>query len=278
MQLTTNQTGVWKWGRIIPMAFACAMACAQDQPPAPAAAPVPPVLENAGKPMLAPFRCTEEDIRLAGLTCSEEDPCPVYLELSAVESSGIRIFSAGNIHSGTATLFSILLGSDDNGNTWREVHSRIRGASLDHIQFADADTGWASGLSLFPLPQDPFLLQTTDGGKTWRQHAIFSESRIGTIQQFFFEDKKNGALIIDRGLGSDGDRYELYESPDSGDSWGIKETNVKPLRLKRAPLVASDWRVRADGPTKAFHLEHRQGQRWVSMAAFLVNLGVCKPE
>ena len=85
-------------------------------------------------------------------------------------------------------------------------------------------------------------------------------------------------MIVDRGPGSDGDRYELYESPDSGDSWGIKETNAKPLRLKRAPLAGSEWRVRADGPTKAFHLEHRQGPRWVSMASFLVSLGVCKPE
>ena len=64
---------------------------AQDLPPA-AGAPVVPaapvVLENTGKPMLAPFRCTEEDIRSAGLGCSEQDPCPVYLELAAVESTG----------------------------------------------------------------------------------------------------------------------------------------------------------------------------------------------
>src|ERR1035441_9388023 len=143
---------------------------------------------------VAPFHCTEEDIRSAGLGCSEEDPCPVYLELSAVESTGLRIFAAGNIHAATATLYTVLLGSDDNGQTWREVYERVRGAGLDHIQFADVETGWTSGLSFGPLPQDPFLLMTTDGGKTWRSHEIFNEPRFGSIQQFYFEDRKSGSL------------------------------------------------------------------------------------
>src|ERR1035437_5832569 len=84
---------------------------AQDLPPAAAAGLAPAarvVRETVGKPMVAPFRCTEEDIRSAGLTCSEQDPCPVYLELAAVESTGIRIFAAGNIHTANATLYTIL--------------------------------------------------------------------------------------------------------------------------------------------------------------------------
>ncbi len=254
---------------------------AQDQQPAtvPAVPHGPPVLQNTGKPILVPFQCTEEDIRSAGLSCSEQDPCPVYLELAAAESTGIRIFVAGNIHTSNATLYSVLLGSDDNGATWREAFDRVRGAGLDHIQFSGADAGWSSGVTLAPLAQDPFLLQTTDGGKTWRPHAIFNEPRFGTIQQFYFEDTKAGNLIVDHGTGSDGDRYELYESNDGGDTWNIKETSVKAIRLKipaTAPL--SDWRVRADAATKSFQLEHHQGQRWSPVAAFAVNLAPCKPE
>src|SRR5690349_16043184 len=57
---------------------------------APAVAPTPPrpVLENNGKPMLVPFRCTDEDIHRAGLSCSEEEPCATFLELSAVAAVG----------------------------------------------------------------------------------------------------------------------------------------------------------------------------------------------
>jgi len=251
------------------------------QETAPPPQPVVPiqtvVLTNAGKPMTVPFQCTAEDINTAGLDCTERDPCPVYLELSAVASTGIRIFAAGNIHTASATLYSVLLGSEDNGHTWSESFDRVRGAGLDHIQFSGADTGWISGQLLYPLPRDPFLLQTSDGGKTWRQHPMFADGRMGALSQFWFEDAKRGSLIIDRGAGSDGDRYELYESQDGGDSWSIRQTSVKPLTIRRATAApASDWRVRTDGPSKSFHLEHREGARWVSVSAFSVGLGLCK--
>jgi photosystem II stability/assembly factor-like uncharacterized protein len=175
------------------------------------------------------------------------------------------------------TLYSVLLASEDAGHTWREAYERIRGASLDHIQFLDAELGWTSGQALSPLPQDPFLLLTTDGGKTWRQRVIFSESRVGSIQQFQIGAKDSGSLIVDRGPGAEGGRYELYESPDAGETWTIKETSDRPFQLKPLPVAPSAWRVRADGPTQAFHLERRQGERWISAAAFAVKLGACQP-
>ena len=251
-------------------------ALAQDQPPVAPTPAAPPVLENTGKPLVVPFQCSEEDIRSSGLACSEDDPCQIYLELAVAAGAGTHIFAAGNLHAEAATLYSILLGSEDSGRTWREVHERIRGAGLDHIQFVDADNGFASGLSLSPLPQDPFLLITHDGGKTWRPSAIFSEPRIGSMVQFYFDGPKTGSLIIDRGAGSDGDRYELYESQDGGDSWGIRQTSVKPLKLKVDPAANPDWRIRADAATKSFHVEHRTGQRWANEAAFAVKLGACK--
>jgi hypothetical protein len=261
-------------GTVLLTALAAAAAWAQEQPPANSA---PPVLENSGKPMVLPFRCTEDDIRWAGLSCPAEEPCPVYLELAAAESAAGRIFAAGNIHALDVTLYSVLLASEDAGHTWREAYERIRGASLDHIQFLDAELGWTSGQALSPLPQDPFLLLTTDGGKTWRQRVIFSESRVGSIQQFQIGAKDSGSLIVDRGPGAEGGRYELYESPDAGETWTIKETSDRPFQLKPLPVAPSAWRVRADGPTQAFHLERRQGERWISAAAFAVKLGACQP-
>ena len=259
--------------------LAAAAAWAQEQPPA---NPAPPMLENSGKPMLLPFRCTEDDIQWAGMSCSADEPCPVYLELAAVES-GVppgpgRIFAAGNIHASDVTLYSVLLASEDAGHTWREAYERIRGASLDHIQFFDAELGWISGQALSPLPQDPFLLLTSDGGKKWRQRVIFSESRVGSIQQFQIGAKDSGSLIIDRGPGAEGGRYELYESPDAGETWTIRETSDRPFQLKPSPAaLPSEWRARADGPTQSFHLERRQGERWVPVAAFAVKLGACQP-
>ena len=152
--------------------------------------------------MVLPYQCTLDDIQWAGLACSEDEPCPIYLELSAAESSGARMFVAGNIHSSTVTLYSVLLGSEDSGHTWREAHARIRGAGLDHIQFVDTATGWVGGEILFPLAQDPFLLFTGDGGRTWRQRPIFGEPSDGSLVEFQFTSRTGGSVILDRGAGN----------------------------------------------------------------------------
>jgi hypothetical protein len=257
---------------------------AQDQPPVtqpgePQPPPEPPVLLNSGKPMVLPFRCTPEDVGSAGFSCSEEAPCPVYLELSAAAAAGNQYYVAGNIHSDAVTLYSVLLGSDDAGHSWREIYQRIRAAGLDHLQFVDAETGWAGGQQLFPLPQDPFVLSTTDGGKTWRQQPVFGENsdyHFGSLQEMYFSSKTSGSLIVDRSSGGDPGPFALYESSDGGASWTVREQSGKALHLKGAPIPDADWRVRVDAGAKAFLLERRQGERWTPQASFAVNIGFCR--
>jgi hypothetical protein len=269
-------------GLILAMAGFCAWA--QDQPPVtagnPPVAAAPVVLENSGKPMLLPFACTPDDVQWAGLSCLEDAPCPIFLELTAATSEGDRFFATGNIHSVAVTLYSVLLGSEDAGRTWQEIHPRIRGAGLDHLQFVDTQAGWAAGQQLFPLPQDPFVLLTSDGGKTWRQQSILNENtenRFGSILEFRFGSKTSGGVVIDRGQGGDAGRYALFESPNGGETWQIKEESSKPLHLKPASTEPAEWRVRADAPSESFHLERRLGDRWISRAAFAVKIGACKP-
>jgi photosystem II stability/assembly factor-like uncharacterized protein len=237
----------------------------------------PAVLENQGQPMTLPFRCTDDDMSWAGMSCTEQDPCPAYFELAAAESVGSKLFAVGNIHSEAVTLYSVLLGSDDNGKSWRELYERMRGAGLDHIQFIDLANGWISGEALSPLPQDPFFLISGDGGMSWRRVAVSEDTEPGSIQQFFFTSKDQGSLIIDRGEGSEQERYALYESPNSGGSWSVKQLSNKPLRLNRADESDKDWRVRADRATQSFWIEHRTGERWTAVASFAVTVGVCKP-
>jgi hypothetical protein len=235
-------------------------------------------LQNAGEPMMVDYRCAEEDIRLAGLSCTIDDPCPVFLELASVETVGNRIFAAGNIHSSTTTLASVLLASDDAGKTWREPYERVRLAGLDRIQFIDFENGWAGGEVQHPLPRDPFLLATTDGGKTWRARPIFAEPQFGSILQFWFGSRSNGGLVIDRGRTSESGRYELYETPNAGETWMLRQTNPQPIQLKHAGATAdADWRLRADAGSKSYHIERRVGGGWRGIAAFSVSIGVCKP-
>jgi len=239
----------------------------------------PAVLENSGKPMRPPLQCTDEDIQVAGLSCTEEEPCPIYLELSALEPVGNKIVTVGNLHSDAATLSSILLLSSDNGKTWREPFERVRGATLERAQFVDFEHGWVAGETVQPLPRDPFILITADGGKTWRRQAIFDDARPGSILQVWFDSPTSGALVFDRGSSGDGPRYELYESPTGGDNWMVREASGNPIRIKRMPAEPgnSDWRLRSDSATKANRIEKRQGAGWAPIASFAVEVGMCKP-
>lgn len=257
---------------------AAAPLLAQDTTPLmePAQPPAPVIFPYEGKPITLPFHCTLDDMRWAGMSCSEEEPCPVYLELSSAEGVGEKLFAAGNIHSEAVTLYSVLLSSADGGHSWQIAPETMRGAGLDRIQFLDGLTGWVAGQTLYPISQDPFFLLTTDGGKSWRMKPIFNESRYASIQQFAFESKTVGDVIVDNGASGDTERYSRLESLDGGETWTIKEENKKPLQIKRlASPVASTWRVRADAATRAYRIEHRVGNQWTVVAAFTVKLPAC---
>lgn len=232
-----------------------------------------PSLENTGKPMRVPFVCDANSLDTLGLTCTQDEPCPMYLELSAADAAGERVFIAGNIHTSAATVESILLGSSDRGKTWAEPYDRVRFAALDQIQFVDGESGWISGAVIQPLPRDPFFLLTTDGGKTWRQRPVFEEMHQGGIDRFWFESPKTGLLF----LTPVGGTYETYESQTGGESWVLKQSSSKPLALERSrPAGDRNWRVRADARTHSYHVEIKESSGWQRVASFLVDVGACK--
>lgn len=239
------------------------------------------ILQNNGKPMRVASQCSETEIADLGLSCTVQEPCPIFLELSSFEAVGNKLFLAGNLHSATATLSSILLSSTDGGKTWVEPHPRIRYAGLEQIQFIDFETGWVGGEVLLSLPRDAFFLTTTDGGTTWRQRAIFEEGRVGAVEHFFFDSRSSGTLLIDRrGSGESGMRHERYDSMTGGDSWTLSQVSANPIPLKRAKAAGgnADWRLRADGQSKSHRLDKRSGEHWQTVASFLVHAGECKVE
>jgi hypothetical protein len=258
-------------GALLVCSIGAAMLPAQQQT-------TPSPIENKGQPMRLDFRCGEEDILHFGLTCDENDPCHVFLELSSVESAGTRIFVSGNFHTTSTTLASLLLVSEDGGRSWREPHERVRGAALDQMQFFDLEYGWVSGHTLSPLPRDPFLLTTNDGGKSWRRRPVSNEPKVGAIAQFWFTSRSHGVLLVDRTqTGEGGLRYELFETMTGGDSWAVKQASSSPIREKTFPEARdTGWRIRTDGALRGYRLEHREGERWTTVASFFIAAGECK--
>ena len=236
-----------------------------------------PLLLAAQDAIRVQYACPAADIERFGLTCSEEETCDVFLELASAEGVGSTIFAAGNLHTVTTTLYGVLLASGDDGKTWTEPANRIPAAGLDQIQFADFQHGWASGVSLDPLARDPFFLVTADGGKTWRRRTVFSETRYGSIQQFWFDSAKSGELILERPQGATS-FFEIYETTNGGDTWTVKEAGSKNPRLSKAAVKeTATWRVRADAPSKTNRIERRNARGgWDSIASFAVRAGVCR--
>ena len=236
-----------------------------------------PLLAAAQDAIRVEYACPTADVEKFGLTCSEDEPCDVFLELASAEGVGSTIFAVGNLHTVTTTLYGVLLVSGDGGKTWSEPSPRIEGAALDQVQFPDFQHGWASGVVEEPLARDPFFLVTADGGKTWHSRPLFNETHYGSIQQFWFDSGKSGQLIFERSEGS-ASVFEIYETTNGGDTWVIKESGTKNPILAGAPVKDSaTWRVRTDAASKTNRVERRtSGGAWETVASFAVRAGVCK--
>ncbi len=218
--------------------------------------------------------CSPEDAVALGLACSEDDPCPVYLELSSVDGIGASIFVTGNLHTMDTTMSGVLLASDDSGKTWTEPAKRVRSATLEQIQFADAQHGWAAGTLLDPLPRAPFILSTVNGGQAWHKTPLSNDPDFGSVQQFWFESSTRGQLVVDRSQGKT-ERFELYSTTDGGETWIMKAASEEPMRLPNPhPPEKANWRAMAD--KDAYQVERRTATGWETLARFPIRAGECK--
>jgi hypothetical protein len=248
-------------------------------PAAPAIPEGPPVYVASKGPILLPNKCQEVDLDSLGLTCSEGDPCETFLEFSSAEQNNGVFVLTGNFHTSTATLQSVLLVSEDDGQSWREGHARLKGASLEGMQFIDFSNGWVAGHSSLALPRDPFFLLTNDGGRNWRKVDFYAESRVGLVEDFAFKTAKQGwALIDNKGSGEAG-RYELFETSTGGSSWELRLLgNRVPKEAAPGQRISSQtMRTRGDAKKNVIILERRMGTAWSPVASFRLKIDDCKP-
>ncbi len=208
-----------------------------------------------------------------GLTCSEDRPCPVFFEVSAVESFGSHVFVAGDIHTATTTLFGVLLSTDDGGASWTEAMTRMRSAAFEQFQIV-GNHGWLSGQRVEALPKDPFFLITSDGGKSWLERPLFEDTHFGSIAQFWFDSPQNGELLFDDSVGKAIDQ-ELYTTSNGGENWELKQKSTKPLHLKSARANGS-WIISATSGSATYLIERNINGRKEPISRFLIHIGDCK--
>jgi hypothetical protein len=224
-------------------------------------------------PVHVDYTCTPEDIDSFGLSCFENQPCPVFFEVSAVDSFGPHLFVAGDIHTATTTLYGVLLSTEDNGATWSESIARLRSTAFEQFQIIDHH-GWLSGQRVDPLPKDPFFLITADGGTLWTQKPLFEETRFGSIAQFWFDSPESGKLIFDDSVGK-ATNQELYGSMTGGSSWDIRQKSSKELHLPAA-RANTGWKISAPPGSTTYLIERIVNGQKQLVARFLIHIGDCK--
>ena len=229
---------------------------------------------QAQTPEIIKFECSPEDIDAFGLNCTDDMPCQVFVEFTSAEAVGNKLFLAGNLHTSNATLFSLLLASEDGGLSWTEPTPRQRNVAFEQVLFFDSDTGWISGQSIDPLPRNQFVMLSTDGGRTWRQKFLFEDPKFGAITQMRFDSRTSGELVLDASQGRN-IRQELYGTMTGGEGWEVKQTSNKQLSLKSRP-TPSPLRVRSDAKTDTHLLERRTAKGWDLITVFPVRVAECK--
>lgn len=195
-----------------------------------------------------------------------------------MDAAGPKIVLVGNLHTSSATLSSIALSSDDAGSSWREPLKRLPATGFESVQLLNERQAWIAAQPQAEIATDPYLLATSDGGANWQKLPIWGEEgRSGLLQQFYFDSSQHGFVLIDRSQSGAADAgYEMYESPNAGLSWMLREVSPRPISPKWTARRTADWRLREDGKSRTYELERRVGNGWQRMANFLTELSTCK--
>lgn len=186
----------------------CAVAGATPDEPAAPRLPAAISTRTANSPMLDVAQCGDRlvAVGIRGLILVSQDsglsweqrPSPVDVTLTSVVCTGSHMgFAVG--HEET------ILRTDDDGLTWRLVHTDVAGSPLLRVRFFGVSNGFAvGGLGV--------IFSTRDAGATWDRNIVNTED--GFDPHLF-----DIATLVDGRLILTGEAGRLFRSSDDGASW-----------------------------------------------------------
>ena len=165
------------------------------------------------------------------------------IELYSVRfSSKKKGWVVGSISKKDRVVDSVLVYTDDGGETWRRQRAPSR-LELIHIDFVSDKRGWIVG-------DGGTILFTRDGGQSWTQQKAGIN---GTLYHVDFRDDKNGWVVGERGL--------ILRTSDGGETWTAAPANVN-VTLLSVQFTSDDegWVVGRGG---TIIRTSDQGKSWV---------------
>ena len=143
---------------------------------------------------------------------------PEEFEGADVELYSVRFSSkkkgwvVGSISKRERVVDSILVYTDDGGETWRRQRAPSR-VELIHIDFVSDKRGWIVG-------DAGTVLFTRDAGASWVKQNVNVSS---TLYHVDFRDDRNGWVVGERGT--------LLRTTDGGETWTVIPTNTNVTLL-----------------------------------------------
>jgi photosystem II stability/assembly factor-like uncharacterized protein len=173
---------------------------------------------------------------------------PEEFEGANVELYSVRFSSkkkgwvVGSISRRDVVIDSILVYTDDGGETWRRQRAPSR-AELIHIDFVSDKRGWIVG-------HGGTILFTRDGGASWTKQSVGTDRTLYHVD--FRNDKKGWAV---------GERGTLLRTTDGGESWIVVPTNTNATLLSvKFPEEDDGWVVGRGGTILR---SSDEGRTWV---------------
>jgi len=134
-------------------------------------------------------------------------------ELYSVRFSSKRKgWVVGSISKNDRVVDSILVYTDDAGNTWQRQRAPSR-FELIHLDFLDDKHGWIVGA-------EGAILYTFDGGQSWTPQRSDTKA---TLFHIDFRNEKNGWAVGERGT--------ILRTMDGGETWVPVESKVRATLL-----------------------------------------------
>jgi photosystem II stability/assembly factor-like uncharacterized protein len=169
------------------------------------------------------------------------------VELYSVRfSSKKKGWVVGSISKKDRVIDSILVYTDDGGETWRRQRAPSR-LELIHVDFVSDKRGWIVG-------DGGTILFTRDAGQSWTKQVV---NFTGTLYHIDFRDDKRGWAVGERGM--------LLRTTDGGETWTESPTNVKVTLLSVQFLNDDEgWAIGRGGTILR---TNDQGRTWVQQAS-----------
>ncbi|HEY8413537.1 MAG TPA: YCF48-related protein [Pyrinomonadaceae bacterium] len=161
-------------------------------------------------------------------------------------SSKKKGWAVGSVSKRDRVVDSVLVYTDDGGETWRRQRAPSR-LELIHIDFVSDKRGWIVG-------DGGTILFTRDGGQSWtKQNAGVNV----TFYHIDFRDDKNGWVVGERGM--------LLRTADGGETWTPVATNVK-VTLLSVQFLSDDegWAIGRGGTILR---SGDQGRTWTQQSS-----------